>query len=242
MLHRRYRTRSLDPQNRPRPDLPRGTHVIQEISHVVILMMSGHSYDNYFGTLEHGDGLHSLGSPAPIPPVNLCPPVASHHLATTVQKSRQDVLGDWTASHIRFTAGKTPGGNVLAGDGFQETAVARGLEKTDPFGYWTEQDLPFYHNLARIFPLADRWFSSCLGSGKPNRRYLVSGTAFGSAGDIRLENNRPPRSGTVFDLLDHHNISWANYFHDSSNLHAIAAGSSKTCPKNYLSGLGDICD
>ncbi len=39
--------------------------------------------------------------------------------------------------------------------------------------YWTEQDLPFYYELARTFPLADRWFSSCLGPTFPNRRGMA---------------------------------------------------------------------
>ena len=42
-------------------------------------------------------------------------------------------------------------------------------------GYWPEPDLPFYYGLARTFPLADRWFSSCLGPTFPNRRFLIAG-------------------------------------------------------------------
>ncbi len=41
-------------------------------------------------------------------------------------------------------------------------------------GYWTEADLPFYHGLARVFPVADRWFCSCLGPTFPNRRFLIA--------------------------------------------------------------------
>ena len=43
-----------------------------------------------------------------------------------------------------------------------ERAAPEG-DKTAAMAYWTEQDLPFYHGLARTFPLADRWFSSYLG-------------------------------------------------------------------------------
>jgi len=50
--------------------------------------------------------------------------------------------------------------------------------------YWTDQDLPFYHGLARTFPLADRWFSSCLGPTFPNRRFLLAGTANGLMDDL----------------------------------------------------------
>ena len=39
-------------------------------------------------------------------------------------------------------------------------------------GYWTDRELPFYYGLARTFPVADRWFCSCLGPTFPNRRFL----------------------------------------------------------------------
>jgi hypothetical protein len=44
------------------------------------------------------------------------------------------------------------------------------LPDADPaisMGYWTEADIPFYYGLARTFPLADHWFSSCLGPRSP---------------------------------------------------------------------------
>ena len=63
-------------------------------------------------------------------------------------------------------------------------------------GYWTEQDLPFYHGLARVFPLADRWFSSCLGPTFPNRRFLLAGTANGLMDDLPLNLIDRPRAGT----------------------------------------------
>ena len=58
-------------------------------------------------------------------------------------------------------------------------------------GYWTEDDLPFYYGLARTFPVADHWFSSCLGPTFPNRRFLLAGTAHGLIDD------------SPYDLLDY---------------------------------------
>ena len=61
-------------------------------------------------------------------------------------------------------------------------------------GYWTEQDLPFYYGLARTFPLADHWFSSCLGPTFPNRRFLIAGTAHGLIDDLPCDLlDYPPR-------------------------------------------------
>jgi len=78
-------------------------------------------------------------------------------------------------------------------------------------GYWSESDLPFYYGLARTFPLADHWFSSCLGPTFPNRRFLIAGTAHGLIDDSPYDLLDYPPAGTIFDLLTEHGISWANY-------------------------------
>ena len=78
-------------------------------------------------------------------------------------------------------------------------------------GYWSEQDLPFYYGLARTFPLADHWFSSCLGPTFPNRRFLIAGTANGLLDDLPFHLLDYPPAGTIFDMLTRHEISWANY-------------------------------
>ena len=52
-------------------------------------------------------------------------------------------------------------------------------------GYWTKDDLPFYHGLASTFPVCDRWFGSCMGQTFPNRRFLLAGTA-GDPAILRL--------------------------------------------------------
>ena len=67
-------------------------------------------------------------------------------------------------------------------------------------GYWTEQELPFYYGLARTFPLADRWFSSCLGPTFPNRRFIIAGTAHGLIDDLPFGMVDYPAAGTIFDI------------------------------------------
>ncbi|HLI36519.1 MAG TPA: alkaline phosphatase family protein [Streptosporangiaceae bacterium] len=84
-------------------------------------------------------------------------------------------------------------------------------------GYWSERDLPFYYGLARTFPLADHWSSSCLGPTFPNRRFLIAGTAHGLIDDSPCNLLDYPPSGTIFDLLGRYGISWANY-------HPVPAG------------------
>ena len=197
----------LQAGGRPRPDLPEGTDLLPQIKHIVILMMENHSYDNYLGMLaDRGEGL-PLGPDGTPNVVNYVPNgrgYRAHHMTTTIQR-KNDPSQNWHASHIQHAGGRN--------DGFA-AAVAKALPGADPavpMGYWTEDDLPFYYGLARTFPLADRWFSSCLGPTFPNRRFLISGTAHGLIDDLPWDIIDYPEAGTIFDVLTRHRISWTNY-------------------------------
>ncbi len=207
-LRRRSRgTVPLAPGRRPEPSLPAGTDRLPQIKHIVVLMMENHSYDNYLGMLTgrgEGFGLDWDGQPAASNLDAAGNPVRAHHLTSTAQVP--DVpCQSWHATHLQWDAGKM--------DGFV-TSAQEVKPDTDPagaMGYWTERDLPFYHGLAKTFPLADRWFSSCLGPTFPNRRFLIAGTANGLIDDLPFHLLDYPPAGTVFDLLTRHEISWANY-------------------------------
>jgi len=194
-------------EGRPRPDLPAGTDLLPQIRHIVVLMMENHSYDNYLGLLERrGEGL-PLGPDGQPVAVNVLPDGRSfraHHLDSTVQVAGNPTQ-TWNASHIQYNNG--------ACDGFARSIaqVDPGADPGVPMGYWTEQDLPFYYGLAKTFPLADRWFGSCLGPTYPNRRFLLAGTAHGLIDDLAWDVVDYPAAGTIFDLLTDHGISWVDY-------------------------------
>jgi phospholipase C len=111
----------------------------------------------------------------------------------------------WSASHTQWAGGKLTGFVAAAEEAFP------GDDKTAGMAYWTGQDLPFYHGLARTFPLADRWFSSCLGPTFPNRRFLLAGTAHGLMDDLPVNLADRPPAGLITDMLTRHRISWVNY-------------------------------
>jgi phospholipase C len=82
--------------------------------------------------------------------------------------------------------------------------------------FYNEDDLAFYYALAETFAINDRYFSSVLGPTFPNRAYLMAATSFGH---LTSPPNPPsdvyqPITGTIFDLLDQHQVSWADYFSD----------------------------
>jgi phospholipase C len=184
-----------------------GTDSLPQIRHIVVLMMENHSYDNYLGMLAgRGDGFTAGpdGQPAGANPTLAGVPVPLRPAPSTTQV-RFVPTQSWNASHIQWNDG--------ACDGFVRSIeqTVPGGDATIPMRYWTEADLPFYYWLARTFPLATRWFSSCLGPTFPNRRFLISGTAHGLIDDlVWCMIDRPP-AGTIFDHLEAHGISWMNY-------------------------------
>lgn len=206
-LNRLARRITTGPGELPAPGRPAGTDLLPQLKHVVVLMMENHSYDNYLGMLAgRGDGF-PLG-PDGEPEVSSTglegESVPAHHLASTVQVAESPTQS-WHASHLQWDDGKL--------DGFVTATqqLTPGKDATPAMGYWTERDLPFYYGLARTFPLADRWFSSCLGPTFPNRRFLISGTANGLIDDLPVDLADYPANGTIFDMLSRHNVSWVNY-------------------------------
>jgi len=201
------------PGGRPRPDLPEGTDLIAPIKHIVVLMMENHSYDNYLGTLAgRGDGLpaDAAGTPTASNELPNGQRVAAHHLTATTQVGGNPTQ-TWNASHISYADGS------CGGFATSVWKTVPGGDPAVPLGYWTAAELPFYHGLAQAFPLADRWFCSCLGPTFPNRRFLISGTAHGLIDDLPWDLVDYPAAGTIFDALTKHGISWVNYH----NVHPV---------------------
>src|SRR5215470_11526830 len=201
------RAGAAEPGQPPDPSRPIGTDLLPQIQHIVVLMMENHSYDNYLGMLRgRGEGfpLGADGEPVVSNPGTDGEPVHVHHLPSTAQHPEAPSQS-WHASHLQWRHGTCRG--FVAGNHEM-------LPDADPaisMGYWTEADIPFYYGLARTFPLADHWFSSCLGPTFPNRRFLIAGTAHGLIDDLPFGLVDYPPAGTIFDLLDRHGISWVNY-------------------------------
>jgi phospholipase C len=217
LRRRGRRMERWQPGERPDPTQPIGTDLLPQIKHIVVLMMENHSYDNYLGTLPgRGEGF-PLGADGQPDIGNLDGSgqlVSAHHLASTVQQ-RGVPCQSWRAVHAQWAGGK------LSGLVTATEAAAPDGDKTLPMGYWTDQDLPFYHGLAATFPLADHWFSSCLGPTYPNRRFLLAGTANGLMDDLAVNILDRPPAGTILDMLTRHGISWVNYRPDGEDQSAL---------------------
>src|ERR1700760_2443291 len=203
---RERRTHPNRPGGRAHPPPPGGTDMLPQIKHIVVLMMENHSFDNYLGTLGRGEGfpLGDDGAPDAENSDSAGTMIRAHHATSTGQADGAPCQS-WSASHTQWAGGKMNGFVTST-----QQAAPEG-DKTSAMAYWTDQDLPFYHGLARTFPLADRWFSSCLGPTFPNPRLLLAGTANGLMDDLPFNLLDRPRAGTVMDMLTRHGISWVNY-------------------------------
>jgi phospholipase C len=200
---RRLRHRRDGPGDRVDGSRPAGVDRLPQIRHVVLLMMENHSFDNYLGALGRGEG---LPDPAPANRTSTGRVVTPFRLSAPEQPEGVPSQS-WEASHLQYGDGTN--------NGFV-SAVEKLTPDADPslaMGYWTEEDLPFYAGLARTFPLADRWFASCLGPTFPNRRFLMAATANGLMDDEIAGVIDYPATGTIFDLLNRHGVMWANYHH-----------------------------
>ncbi len=193
----------LRPGSLPHPHLPAGTDTLPRIEHIVVLMMENHSFDDHLGTLGRGDGLtlDSSGKPLNYNPDPAGGYVRSFHNPNTCGETNSGRSQSWNASHASWDGG-TNMGFVKACGGAS-------------MGYWEPDDLPFYHSMASVFPIGDRYFASVMAQTYPNRRFLIAGTALGN---LRTDGSGISKvdapNGTIFDRLNAHGISWKDYYTD----------------------------
>ena len=165
------------------------TPVPPAIQHVIVVMQSGHSFDNYFGTRPGVDGI-----PARVcqrVQVNSTSCVKPYHLSS-------DQARAGLTDTLRVTSKAIDQGKM---DGFvnaQPNATIGSLA----MGHFNGADLPYYWNLADRFTLFDHFFAASQAGALPNRlvgrirpdhrSHLQCGPAPGHRGAHRL---RPAERG-----------------------------------------------
>ncbi|HYL57728.1 MAG TPA: alkaline phosphatase family protein [Candidatus Acidoferrales bacterium] len=112
-------------------------------------------------------------------------------------------------------------GFVFQNDLTEQIDMAGAPDPDDTMGYYDQNDLPFYYDLAQSFAIDDHYFCSVLGQTFPNRSYLLAATSFGHLTTSEIvvfpftgTNPYKPITGTLFDLLDADHVVWRDYFSD----------------------------
>lgn len=138
---------------------------------------------------------------------------------------KPDLDHGWVATHreINFTypnrtlTWPLSDGFIRVNDATEQIDRGERAVEDQTISYFDETDLPFYYGLAEKFAISDRHFSSVLGPTIPNRFYLMAATSFGhltTNDTVPPPGGYKPITGTIFDLLDKYNVSWADYFED----------------------------
>lgn len=118
---------------------------------------------------------------------------------------------------------------------------------TRAMGYYNQQDLPYYYDLATFFPTSDRWHSPVLANTVPNRMYLMAASSFGHEYPDGDANHPKYAAKTIFRAMNDANVSWLYYYKDGIFLAGFAdfedpAIKPKTFPvSDLLSRLQGIC-
>jgi phospholipase C len=240
------------------------------IKHIFFLLQENRSFDMYFGQLGayRANRLAQLGisdsqtvngfdpnvtltnsltgvKVKPFHEVTVC----TENLSPAWDESHHDVSligGDpaW-ATTTTFTDSSFLMNNFLDTTG----AVAQLYDPngTRALGYYNEQDLPYYYDLASLFATSDSWHSPVLANTVPNRMYLMAGSSFGHEYPDFDSNHPKYAAKTIFRAMNDANVSWLYYYTDGIFLANFAdfndpAIKPKTFPvSDLMSRLQGLC-
>lgn len=187
--------------------LDESIHALDEIEHVVVLMLENRSFDHMLGYLGLdpdldvdglGEGMANTFDGRSYPVFRLSETSLAKaqdpcHSGACVDEQLAGANGGFAANYIETRSDPASAQPVVA------------------MGYYDGRRLPVYDFLARRFCVCDRWFCSVRGGTFPNRLYAVAGRAAGSR-----DNAAPP----VYHLpafvrhLDAAGVSWRWYTHE----------------------------
>ncbi len=144
---------------------------ITKIKHVVIIMQENRSFDNYFGTYPHADGIPGLaGHPGKLP----CVPDNKRHTCWHPFHDRRDFNrgGPHAAPNVTVDVN----GGKMNGFVNEMNKEFKALSSLPPevMGYHTGADLPNYWKYANNYVLQDHMFEPVASWSLPSHLYLVS--------------------------------------------------------------------
>ncbi len=155
---------------------------IEDVKHIVVLMLENRSFDHYFSTLP---GVRGFADRFPIPLAGLAEGssrvVWDQQLAsradTYVRPFRLDTSVDFSA--MRVTGAPHVWSNAQQAWNHGRIDAWPTYKRPHSMAYYGASDLPFQFALANAFTIADAYHCSFQGGTNPNRCYLFSGTVDG---------------------------------------------------------------
>ena len=181
--------------------LPTGEEI--PIDTFVFIMFENRSFDHYFQNFPVFSGKQ-----VEVAPLNFTNPRADGEKVAIYHEDAycvDDVNHSWPGTRRQINGGAMDG-FIVTNDPCGERAL----------GYYTEEDLPFYYDLADTFGLSDHHHCSLTGGTWPNRMYYFAGTSWGltDGGYPPMEvDGVPVRS--IFHQLNEAGIDWRVYYHNA---------------------------
>ncbi len=155
------------------------------IQHLIILLHENRSLDHYFGFTGHGiEGVPPTFTNPNASGMQVRPFHYSSGCACDPPHGMGQIVSEW---------------NNGAMDGFIRT------DGMTAFGYYTDDDHPFYTWLMTSFSTSDRYFCSALGDTGHNRHFL-----WHAAGTV---------GGSIFTSLSNARVNWVNFYDRSAPLY-----------------------
>ena len=220
------------------------------IKHIFFMLQENRSFDMYFGQLGayRPTRLAQFGisDTQTIDAFNPAVTLTNSHTGANVQpfheatECTENLTPAWDESHhdTTLTGGDgawstttTYSASSFGMSGFLDTTTSV-PEQYDPngtraLGYYNQQDLPYYYDLATFFSTSDTWHSPVLANTVPNRMYLMAATSFGH--EYPDLSSHPQYSApTIFRAMNKANVSWLYYYHDGVFLANFADFSDST--------------
>ena len=207
------------------------------IKHVFFMLQENRSFDMYLGQLAayRASRLPQFGitDTQTIDAFDPTVTLTNIHTGAKVQPFHESTMCTenltpaWDESHHDTTLSGGDGAwatttTFTNGDfgmaGFLDTTTSV-PEKYDPngtraLGYYNQQDIPYYYDLATFFPTSDAWHSPILANTVPNRMYLMAGTSFGHEYPDGSSGHPQYSAPTIFRAMNTANVSWLYYYHD----------------------------
>jgi phospholipase C len=216
---------------------------MDEIRHLVVLMLENQSFDRLLGYLDLGDrtqkleGLTGTETNPVSPPADMRPVPVNRVSSASAYVTDPGPGHDFEDVNQQLFADRAPADTSAPGNAgfvlnYSQQTDSRGRRLGDR-GREIMQCLdpalvPILTTLAREFTVCDHWFSSVPGPTWPNRFFLHAGTAKGflvtpeTPGELVSQFwTSPYDMPTIFENLTERGLTWTVYFDDYAQAFAL---------------------
>ncbi|MDP9160211.1 MAG: hypothetical protein M3O09_08270 [Acidobacteriota bacterium] len=121
--------------------------------------------------------------------------------------------------------------NFAKNNGFGGGGTYTDLTGQRAMGYYDQDFLNYYYDMASNFAMSDRWFSPVASESTPNRiATMTGGTTQGLAYDVGRDNLPQLTITTIFEELQNAGVSWKIYYSTTEDQCLVTPGSPCTAP------------